>query len=468
MHGNPYRPETKISPKWQAVGGLLFLFAVSAPVALIGMQASDYLGSAGDNIDGANATADAVPVPSERERLLAELPAATIEPGRGLGSLRLGMPYPLATASVDAEGKTSHEHLLTGEGWVVAVTTDAEDQKITAIDLLARSCEDLQTGTPGTDATPATHDSVTLGTHISRIDRRLVGKGDTGWIAPVKQDGLVIDFCPVTGLASHIRIEPFAEGAPVALHTVPDAPGAPSATLHDKDAVAVTASSPDAIYAPGTSEPMARTEFAGAGVGEPMHPSGITPVVTPGAPVHWMADSSSAKGEVPESQKAIRVLPALAWAVTPSELALPGSVKDVKAASTEKALALNKAQRREAQLRLALLGHQTGGIDGIFGERTRAAIRTVQEDWGEAPTGYLTPATLTRLKRDSGPKLAAWKARQRKEVAPIPKEAPVISARLPAPKNRPDCRRSESGEITQNQSFSCDLAILSESLSRLF
>ena len=67
------------------------------------------------------------------------------------------------------------------------------------------------------------------------------------------------------------------------------------------------------------------------------------------------------------------------------------------AAEAETALALSRADRRAIQSDLTVLGFDTRGIDGIFGNGTRTAIRNWQSDEGRDATGYLTGSDLRRL-----------------------------------------------------------------------
>jgi peptidoglycan hydrolase-like protein with peptidoglycan-binding domain len=53
--------------------------------------------------------------------------------------------------------------------------------------------------------------------------------------------------------------------------------------------------------------------------------------------------------------------------------------------------------RRRVQAALHLLGYYDNAVDGVFGPRTRAAIRHYQLDIGVPVTGTLTPDEATRL-----------------------------------------------------------------------
>ncbi len=70
-------------------------------------------------------------------------------------------------------------------------------------------------------------------------------------------------------------------------------------------------------------------------------------------------------------------------------------------AEIEAALRLTRAQRREVQESLSLLGHDPRGIDGMFGPGTRTAIRLWQRANDLAETGYLTDEQAALLQNQS-------------------------------------------------------------------
>ncbi len=58
---------------------------------------------------------------------------------------------------------------------------------------------------------------------------------------------------------------------------------------------------------------------------------------------------------------------------------------------------LDQNQMRALQTRLVQLGHDVGGIDGILGARTRAAVQAEQERLGMPADAWPTPGLLNRL-----------------------------------------------------------------------
>jgi lytic murein transglycosylase len=67
---------------------------------------------------------------------------------------------------------------------------------------------------------------------------------------------------------------------------------------------------------------------------------------------------------------------------------------------TEQALSI--ADRRAAQAALAQLGFDPGGVDGVVGAGTRAALRRWQAARGRPADGYLDAPTVAALRREAG------------------------------------------------------------------
>ena len=96
--------------------------------------------------------------------------------------------------------------------------------------------------------------------------------------------------------------------------------------------------------------------------------------------------------------------------------------------SAEKALALTHAQRVLVQRGLASLGEEVGRADGIFGERTRAGISSLQKKKGLPETGYLTgelASSLQALGNESKPK---WPPKKKFRDCPECPEMVVVPA----------------------------------------
>ena len=97
--------------------------------------------------------------------------------------------------------------------------------------------------------------------------------------------------------------------------------------------------------------------------------------------------------------------------VSPSDTTVSTAEQD------ELSLGLTRQGRSRVQLALTLLGYKTGGTDGSFGKKSRAAISAWQTDQQETVTGYLTAQQHAALLDAAGPKLAAWDADQKCKAA---------------------------------------------------
>lgn len=98
---------------------------------------------------------------------------------------------------------------------------------------------------------------------------------------------------------------------------------------------------------------------------------------------------------------------------TPAPVATPAPAPASQAApgqAAETRLALSRADRVAIQRRLNALGYATGGADGVFGPRSRQAIRGWQQRNGLAATGYLTAEQIA-LMRDQAASVASQRER---------------------------------------------------------
>ena len=92
----------------------------------------------------------------------------------------------------------------------------------------------------------------------------------------------------------------------------------------------------------------------------------------------------------------------------------------------EEGLDLDLAARRQIQQGLAAGGFNPGGADGLFGPRTRAAIRRWQSSRGARSTGYLDGASAEALRTAGG-------AGQAVAAAAPSAPTPVPAAQQPSP-----------------------------------
>lgn len=97
-------------------------------------------------------------------------------------------------------------------------------------------------------------------------------------------------------------------------------------------------------------------------------------------------------------------------------------------AEIEAAMNMSQSIRKDVQERLSALGHDTRGIDGVFGNGTRAAMRRWQTSAALPVTGHLDQPGLDRLRSESEPKLAAFRAQRAAALAARPKRQSAPSA----------------------------------------
>jgi peptidoglycan hydrolase-like protein with peptidoglycan-binding domain len=76
----------------------------------------------------------------------------------------------------------------------------------------------------------------------------------------------------------------------------------------------------------------------------------------------------------------------------------------------EEALELSRDDRRDIQRNLTLLGFETRGIDGIFGQATRGAVIAWQQQNGYPQTSYLTAEQINRLDAQAARRAAQLEA----------------------------------------------------------
>ena len=108
----------------------------------------------------------------------------------------------------------------------------------------------------------------------------------------------------------------------------------------------------------------------------------------------------------------------------------------------EEALGLDRAARRLIQEELRSAGFDPGGADGLFGPRTRRAIRNWQSSRGARATGYLDGAAVEALQPAGGQPAATTAA-----VAVSPEPLAVPAAQQPASRAQPSPAPSSTAEL---------------------
>lgn len=568
------RPES-ISPTWIAIGSALFVATLAAPVAVVHMASTDP-----SEISNTDVIAKAEPVTpegSEEPRTAQTAPLrdhiaeGPIEPGVRVGGLHLGDDVDAVLASVTepptlvfdtSEDGMLQSHDFSIEDIKIMVQSNPDVGRIDSLHLAALDCETVRTFQPRQDGLPQTEDGITIGSHVSRVIKRLgePEKSSAGEAAPLMPGetvehvypGMVMRYCQEDMLIAEISVvhrpglppdtvPPDAQktpGVPMAsLDESGEAPAASMATAAVSSAPNLTTTLEGPVQAEG--EVLARSaiaalprkvsdDFAAAdSPDEPRpattradraprvdrpnddtlllannrdpRPSGAV-ALPPSKPVAVAAlrsslsvDEVDAKEPEPllalrggayalsdafEARSAMRVQDAAAIAAgeATSEAVVLADLHPVAptaplvlAKTWESDLALTPSQQRAIQIRLGLIGLDPRGADGIFGPNTRVAIQKMQERYDLPATGYLDEGAKTKLETETRRAFASFlrnqKRAQRRRATPA--TGPVIAARMPTARNAPECARDSRGQIIENQSFSCDGTLLSESLNGL-
>ena len=86
--------------------------------------------------------------------------------------------------------------------------------------------------------------------------------------------------------------------------------------------------------------------------------------------------------------------------VTPPTETPPAA--NLTAVQTEAALRLTRTQRTEIQKQLTAIGYDAGVADGLWGSRTRAALKAWQKANRREQTGYITSAQVKLIASQAG------------------------------------------------------------------
>ena len=101
--------------------------------------------------------------------------------------------------------------------------------------------------------------------------------------------------------------------------------------------------------------------------------------------------------------------------------------------AVEAALRLDRAARQRIQERLQAAGFDAGGADGVFGPRTRAAIRQWQESHAAPATGYLNRPVVETLTNPDSPAFLSASTGYRTVTPAMPAPPPLEAASEPVP-----------------------------------
>ena len=117
----------------------------------------------------------------------------------------------------------------------------------------------------------------------------------------------------------------------------------------------------------------------------------------------------------------------------------------------EEGLGLDRAARREVQEGLRAAGFDPGGADGMFGPRTRSAIRSWQTSRGARATGYLDGGSVAALRPVAGQ--STLRERSPSGAAATSGAAPAAPAAISAAQQQPPPPASAEQETVFWQSI---------------
>ena len=512
MHQNEHTNRNRddqsegLSVPWIFAGSLLFVSTLAAPVAVVQMgqetQPPLQIASVDQNLKPVQETQAHVqvqPTNTETVSLRAELAKGDIVPGVGAGNVQIGdkvddvvahalEPATLHYSVADNALRQNHEFDL--DDLRLIVKSDPDIGRIESLGIAAVDCRSVRDFQLRQDGLPSTGDGLSIGSHMSRVVTRM-GTPQSEAVAELAPSapsqnlkhsypGLTLSYCPDDLVVGAISVEHL--GAPI---QEPSAVIAiePPAQLRDHSGTPLVQVTPS--VAPSDSQIVAQ---APAGLSVPAAGSdlpvpgdiprqgdvaefalGATPqplLALNGAGFSRTDAFSPGRATLPERA----VSPGYASWQQPEtpELGATSHPASLLASVAETDLDLSPRQRREIQIRLSLIGFNPRGADGIFGPRTREAILAMQKVAELPQTGYLDADAVAYLKTKSRGKYDRWVAKQieRRQQRAAVQQASVV--RLPAARNAPQCARDQRGQIIENQSWSCDVTVLEESLSALF
>ncbi|MEM1298905.1 MAG: peptidoglycan-binding domain-containing protein [Pseudomonadota bacterium] len=505
----------------------MFATALGAPIAVFHLQDNDtqvvaeaQIGAPGKAVTTALREAPkpgGAPEASDQP-LATLLSEGTIVPGVGIGSVMLDTdvqevlqkiqePSQLTYAYMDTGVEGRHDVL--GPDFRLTITADSDLGQINAVALSTLDCAGLRTFQPRQNGLPATSEGLSLGSHVSRVRTTLGAPDSQSPVSAGRQPrvehsypGLRLSYCAQDMLVGGIKIERLPPAPLIASAGVPD-PAIETPDLTDVLIASVEHQGQQAR----TSAEMAALEpsrLAPAALPDPVEvPAGLStkpeladPLATEPTALLAMNGSAFTAGDAFSLSREKRESGIIARSSPPSAMFLAAARATVaeeardefegvgefllaNAESSEEALSLSRTGRGTIQRRLQLIGYDPKGVDGIFGPNTRKMISALQLDEGLPTTGFLDEGLMAMIENRSAPAFGQWEKRVRIAQAKARRAAArraaeerakrdIVIARVPAPRNAPECARDQSGTIISNQSFQCDVTVLEESLNNLF
>ena len=159
-----------------------------------------------------------------------------------------------------------------------------------------------------------------------------------------------------------------------------------------------------------------------------------------------------------ENVEVAAVSPADVSSQTRAAFNIPDAVRSIRGTpETDQALALDRNQRVDLQLRLTAVGHNAGGADGVIGPNSRKAIAGWQEKHGIPATTYLTQDQLKYLKLESDPLMAAIHAERERQAKAAARQArknakrKVVTRKKVTKKRKVTKRRTARRKVTKRR-----------------
>ena len=518
-----------LSLTWVLTGVVMFATALGAPIALFNLPdeqeqlaSTEPLAPATKSIATASRKANPAHAQDQTSDPLAALLAkGNIVPGVGIGPVQLDTPVDTVLASVDEPSRLSYAltpsglqatHDIQGDDFRLTVVADPQRGLINEVTLSALDCAGLRNFQPRQNGLPETADGLSLGSHVSRVQTTLgvpdAETSDGGANQPEEHTypGLQLSYCPQDMLVGGITIE-----------RLPPAPLI--ASTHAPEPKIDTPELPDILVASIPQEPPVAPRPRSSALAQPSAPQSSTPAQAPQEPLGpaQQPELANLPTKAPDVLLAMRgnaftvgdafslgatkrnsrifaraaapasivhaVVRASAADETDAEFEGVGDFLVSQAEAAELDMNLTPRARGQIQVRLQLLGHNPKGVDGIFGPNTREVISEVQASLGRPATGFLDGDLVALIEEKSDPAYVDWQKTERARVARAQaravaqrqaaeearrKATNVRIARIPSPRNAPECVRDSKGVVISNQSFSCDVTVLEESLNALF
>ncbi len=230
-------------------------------------------------------------------------------------------------------------------------------------------------------------------------------------IKPMWAIGLFVTLSVGVLLAAGLGYLPFGEEQqssvpePPAAATNPSAERTAPATAGHDITLAPAPSSTPTTPTTKVASPATPPSTAGAPAAQQSAPAPAPQAPSPASTAQTTPASPAAPPSPPVPPAPTKAAPSAVPPTPPA--APPASMATAPSAPPSPALPaeadMSEPNRRQVQQALHQLGYDPGPVDGVFGPRTRGAIRRFQRDIGAKPTGSLTAQEASRLATTPAP-----------------------------------------------------------------